>query len=287
MNARRLTAILLMLLFLAACGGDKPAPEGDPPILSGLESLPKQIATIALTETATPVIAGADSVVVAQPTSTAGPPRPTATLTPYVGIFLGAPTLDGSEDTTPAPTLAPYVINPASGGPVINNGGGFSSPGGNGGTCSVPVADRFADAYNANTTVQQQLGCPVGGGTSTTLVAQPFERGSMYWRETRQIYALANNGQFWQVTDSWQEGMPADDPGLVPPGGLLQPVRGFGLAWRNNQAIRDALGWSTQLETPYNSTWQDFERGALFVGQDNRVYAIFTAEGQHSGPLSS
>lgn len=280
---RRVTVALALVavLLLAACGEDHPAPSGDPPILSGFDSLPKQIVTIVLTPTPTPVIAGAEVVVVEQPTATPGPPRPTATLTPYVGVFLGQPT---SESGEPVPTLAPYVLNPVSGGPVVASGAiGPAS----GGTCSIPVAASFAKAYNGNPTVQQRLGCAVNGGASLAMVTQPFERGNMYWRsDTRQIYALANSGQFWQVADSWTEGMPADDPGLSAPGGLLQPVRGFGLAWRSNQAIRDALGWGTLPEAQYSGYWQDFERGAMLVGSGSLIYALFTAEGQHSGPLS-
>jgi hypothetical protein len=63
-------------------------------------------------------------------------------------------------------------------------------------------------------------------------------------------------------------------------------VRGFGLVWRSNQTIRDALGWGTLAEAPYSGTWQDFERGAMLVGGSGRIYAIYPAEGQHSGPLS-
>jgi hypothetical protein len=276
-----LVVALIAVFFLAACGEDNPAPTGDPPILNSFDSMPKQIATIVLTPTPTLVIAGAEVVVVEQPTSTPGPPRPTATLTPYVGVFLGQPT---SESGQPVPTLAPYVINPVSGGPVVASGGiGPAS----GGACSIPVAASFANAYNGSPTVQQRLGCPVNGGAPVSMVTQPFERGNMYWRsDTRQIYALANSGQFWQVADSWTEGMPADDPGLSVPGGLLQPVRGFGLAWRSNQAIRDAVGWGALPEAQYSGYWQDFERGAMFVGSSSLIYALFPAEGQHSGPLS-
>jgi hypothetical protein len=47
--------------------------------------------------------------------------------------------------------------------------------------------------------------------------------------------------------------MPEDDPSLVPPEGLYQPVRGFGVAWRDEQAtpgfrVRDRLGWAIDQE---------------------------------------
>jgi hypothetical protein len=271
----------VLAVLLAACGEDNPAPVGDPPILGGFESLPKQLATIALTPTPSPVMAAVQGQPIAaaqQSTPTHGPPRPTPTLTPYVGIFLGEPTVEGGE---PAATLAPYVINPGGGEPVVP---GAVVPS-DGGSCGSPIASVFTNAYS---TVQQRLGCPLNGGAPIYgMATQAFERGNMFWRsDTRQIYALAANGQFWQMTDTWNESMPADDPASQPPDGLLQPVRGFGLVWRSDQAIRDAIGWAALPEAQYDGYWQDFERGAMFVGNNSLIYALFTAESQHSGPLS-
>jgi hypothetical protein len=270
------------LLLLSACGDDKPNSQGDPPVLTGFDAMPKQIVTLALTATPTQVVVGAQAVSVSQPTLTAGPPPPTPTLTPYVGVFLGDTT---SEDGEPVPTLEPYVINLNSSGVVVGTGGtGVVTSG----TCGVPAASRFANAYNTNTTVQQRLGCPTNGGiTVSGMVTEPFERGSMFWRgDTRLIYVLSTSGQFWQMADSWTESIPASDPAYSPPGGLIQPVRGFGLVWRSNQPIRDALGWATLSEAQYDGFWQDFERGAMFVGNNGLIYAVYTAEGQNSGPLS-
>lgn len=284
---KRLACLMILILLLAACSDENPPADGDPPLLSGFDAMPKELATVALTATPTPVLESGATVSVAMITSTPEPPRPTATLTPYAGVFMGEPTSDGSEeegDDEPLPTLAPYVVNPGIGGPVV--GGSGIGPSGTGGACNIPVTATFANAYNSNTTLQEKLGCPVNGGSTVQLVMQPFERGEMIWRDTRQIYALAASGQFWQVADAWLEGMPADDPAFAPPGGLIQPVRGFGLVWRSNQSIRDALGWGTLSEAPYTGTWQDFERGAMLVGGGGRIYAIYTAEGQHSGPLS-
>lgn len=287
MKRRTFACLIVLILLLVACSDDNPPLDSDPPILSGFDTMPKELATVALTTTPTPVLESGETVNVAMITSTPEPPHATATLTPYAGVFMGEPTSDGGEEEDgeePAPTLAPYVINPGIGAPVIG-GNGVGQPG-TSGTCNVPVNALFATVYNGNTTLQEKLGCPVNGGSTAQLVIQPFERGEMIWRDTRQIYALAVSGQFWQVADTWQEGMPADDPAFAPPGGLIQPVRGFGLVWRSNQAIRDALGWGTLAEAPYSGTWQDFERGAMLVGGNGRIYAIYTAEGQHSGPLS-
>ncbi|MBI5959955.1 MAG: hypothetical protein HY866_14545, partial [Chloroflexi bacterium] len=170
-------------LLLAACGDDNGSPQGDPPLLSGFESMPKQIITLVLTPTPSPVVAGMPVVSVAQPSPTPGAPRPTVTLTPYVGVFLGETV---SEEGEPLPTLAPYVINPAAGGAVVGVGVNNTT----GGTCGIPVAARFGNAYNTNASVQQRIGCPVNGGSVILgMVTEPFERGNMFWRsDTRQIY---------------------------------------------------------------------------------------------------
>lgn len=273
MKRRRLILWLVvgvLVALLAACGEDDPGPDTDPPILGGVESLPKEIATVVLTPTATAVIGGPgglpDPLI-----PTAGPPLPTPTMTPYVGIFLGQPTSESGEAVSTIPPLAPYTVDTGAGNVISSSAGG----------CGVPVAQIFVNAYAA---AQDRLGCPVGGAVVSTIVTQPFERGDLYWRDVRQIYALADSGQFWQIADNWQEGM--EDPSLGPPAGLIQPVRGFGLAWRSNPAVQEALGWGTQPESPYSGQWQDFERGAMLTGADELIYAIFPGEGRHSGPLS-
>jgi hypothetical protein len=281
---RRATLLLLALLLLAACSDEAPAPSGDPPILTSFDALPKQLATVVLTATPTPVLVGGETVAVAVVvTPTPGPPQPTATMTPYVGIFLGQPT---SESGEPAPTIAPYVFGGmTAGGAVIASG--VVGAGSEGGACGFAVSAVVANAYNRDAALRERLGCPLSGGTPVALMAvQPFERGVMVWRgDVRQIYALANSGQFWQVADSWNEGMPADDPAFSAPPGVIQPVRGFGLVWRNNAAIREALGWGTQPESSASGFWQDFERGAL-LSTGGAVYALFSAEGRHAGPLA-
>lgn len=271
------------LLGLVACSDEAPAPAGDPPVLVGFESMPKQLATVVFTDTPTPVIASGETVPITVPTSTPGPPRPTPTMTPYVGIFLGPPT---SESGEPAPTLIPYAfgaVAPASGGVIAS---GVVGAGG-AGACSFSVGAMVANAYNRDAALRERLGCPVNGGALVTPMAlQPFERGLMLWRgDTRQIIALAHNGQLWQVADSWNEGMPADDPAFAAPPGVVQPVRGFGLVWRSNPALRDALGWGTQPEAPTEGFWQDFERGVM-LAVGGTVYALYPTEGRHSGPLA-
>lgn len=279
---RRWWLLLVAAILIAGCAEESTGVPDDPPILTGIDPLPKQVATVAMTATPSPVLVGMPlAAEYQQPTSTPARPQPTPTLTPYVGVFLGRPTSESGEALAEdIPTLAPFVVGPMGSSSV----GGLESRGVT--DCTIQPAALFANAFGADPALQERLGCPVGVGTSEQLAAQPFERGVLYWRQNKQIYVLANSGQFWQVADAWQEGMPTDDPALSAPAGLVQPIRGFGLIWRTNQAIRDAVGWGTQSEALIGGFWQDFERGAMFQGLHGQIVAIFPAEGQHSGPLA-
>jgi serine/threonine-protein kinase len=282
MGHGRWLVLLVLAILMAGCADESSQAPDDPPILVGFDSLPKQVATVAMTPTPSPVLVGLQSAAdFQQPTATPAPPQPTPTLTPYVGIFLGRPTSESGEALADdIPTIAPFVVGPM----------GNSSVGGLIGDatidCPIQPAPVFAPAFAADPALQERLGCPVTAGAGEQMAAQPFERGTLYWRQNRQIYALASSGQFWMVPDTWNEGMPPDDPAFSAPAGLVQPIRGFGLVWRTNQVIREAVGWGTMGETLISGFWQDFERGAMLQGLNGQVVAIFTAEGQHSGPLA-
>lgn len=273
--------LALAIFVLSACGAEAPAVPPDPPVLTGFDALPKQLATVALTPTPSPVLVGAPASGLTYPTHTPAPPRPTPTLTPYVGIFLGRPTSESGEALADdIPTLAPFVVGPLGGSGLLGGLAGDSLT-----SCALTPDPPFLASYTADAALQERLGCPVAMGRAEQLAAQPFERGAMYWRQNGQIYALAASGQLWQVTDAWHEGLPPDDPAFSPPAGLVQPVRGFGLAWRTNTAIRDALGWGVQPEALISGYWQDFERGAMLQGLSGQIVALFPAEGQYAGPL--
>lgn len=106
--------------------------------------------------------------------------------------------------------------------------------------------------------------CPRSEGTTGLAVTQAFEHGRMFWLSwNRLIYILFDDALSprWSITqDSWQPGMPEDDPALVPPAGLVQPVRGFGRVWRGDADTylnaRERLGWALEQERSYDSTLQ-------------------------------
>ena len=82
----------------------------------------------------------------------------------------------------------------------------------------------------------------------------------MIWIGSERAIAIifndGGNPRWLLAADTYQDGMPANDPGLVPPGGLFQPERGFGLLWRNTPTVRERLGWALAPESGYTATLQ-------------------------------
>jgi hypothetical protein len=223
-----------------------------------------------------------------------------------VGVFIGAATFEPGDvvNQIPSGTRAPRLIGTApvvsipifvpttavgTGNPQPITGGGVVSTG----DCGTQPDARFVNLAQ-NATVRQQVGCPTAGAFTANLVQQPFQKGVMIWRDTRQIYVMsvaaiqqgATTDTLWIVPDQWNESLPASDAAYTPPEGLTQPVRGFGYVWRSNQQIRDAIGWALAGEQPYQGTWQDFERGWMMTGADGRVYVLIPGNptGIHLGP---
>ncbi len=153
--------------------------------------------------------------------------------------------------------------------------------------CAPPVPP-FTVAYQINVEGAALLGCPTGTVQGVRGVFQTFERGVMFWRESdRSIFAISTGGigqgqpsdTWWRLDDTFQEGEPESDPNLVPPEGLLQPVRGFGKVWRDNAPVRDALGWATGVEYPAESQWLDFEGGWMMAGPGGSPVFLMVPQG--------
>ncbi len=100
---------------------------------------------------------------------------------------------------------------------------------------------------------------------------QPFERGRMFWLEpTGQIWVMIETEPgvgLWQVyEDLFREGDMEFDPTITAPEGLLQPVRGFGLIWRNNDEVRAGLGWGTDIEVGFVTNYEYQPGGEVIEG---------------------
>lgn len=102
--------------------------------------------------------------------------------------------------------------------------------------------------------------CAAAPAQVTLQAEQTFERGRMVWvASLDRVYVIFEDGlrPGWaQYPDEFNEGDPERDDSLVPPPGLEQPIRGFGLVWRSNPRVRERLGWALSPEVPYEGMVQ-------------------------------
>jgi hypothetical protein len=102
--------------------------------------------------------------------------------------------------------------------------------------------------------------CPYTTTLDSKAAVQYFERGLMIWIEKEdRIYVLFEDGSSpkWNAyADEWDPGEPDRDPTLTAPSGFFQPVRGFGLIWREESSTGERLGWATGEELAFSSALQ-------------------------------
>lgn len=131
--------------------------------------------------------------------------------------------------------------------------------------------------------------CPQDAVLVSPGAEQAFEHGWMIWvGEEDRIYVLYNDETFspkWQAfQDEWNEGDPIDDPSITPPPGFYQPVRGFGLVWREQPNVRDRLGWALAPEAAYTTQVQ---RTSYYKYNHTYIRAydgnVWHLEPEHSG----
>lgn len=141
----------------------------------------------------------------------------------------------------------------------------------------LPLISPEADTTQTQSVPTQQTtptASPTAGPTATPdvfptpivgqifVAQQSFQNGEMMWLEPiDQIWVLTTDGdgvKTWIVQDdTFEDGMPENDPTLIAPElGLIQPIRGFGMLWRNDQNIQDMLGWATGEEVGYMTNYE-------------------------------
>ena len=120
---------------------------------------------------------------------------------------------------------------------------------------------------------------------SVAIVEQLFEHGRMIWiQPLRQIWVLTGvgtdptQGTWTCYPDTFLDGMVERDPQLDPVPGTtiitafegavpMQPVRGFGLVWRENLDVREALGWAYTHETLHTTRYEYHANGEVEDGE--------------------
>ncbi len=167
-------------------------------------------------------------------------------------------------------------------------GGGQPTPADN---CTFAPAPTFANSVRSNQTVRQLLGCAtdagIAGGNVKTAY-EDFQGGRMLYFYANDgdkgIYVLYNDGTYQVYADSWREG-DAVNSGLTPPGGLYEPIRGFGKVWREGAGVRQRLGWASNQEVGGTGARQGYAKGALFyTGTVDKVIALLPSGGNLTTP---
>lgn len=145
--------------------------------------------------------------------------------------------------------------------------------------CPVSPVRAFGKVYSENPNVARALGCAQQPEKGVYMAEQPFQKGFMYWRsDTRQIYAIMDNGRWGVFPDTWNEGDPSPNVGAPAPSGATEPVRGFGKVWREQSGVRDGLGWGTAPERGFDGVIEPFANGAM-LWSDKRIIFVLVSDG--------
>lgn len=106
--------------------------------------------------------------------------------------------------------------------------------------------------------------------TQIQVAEQVFQGGRMFWvQPSKDIWVMINEsgstetGTWMIFEDTFEEGEPEIDPDLTPPVDGVQPRRGFGLLWRENETVRTALGWGTTPEFGFVTNYEYRSGGYL------------------------
>ena len=169
---------------------------------------------------------------------------------------------DSSDTMTATPEAGPLPIN----SPVAS-----------------PVGTEVAEA-TAEITAEVS---PTPGPTATPdvfptpivgqilIAEQEFQNGKMFWLQPiNQVWIATTNSEGEQIwinrDDNFVEGSIESDPLLTPPAeGLMQPIRGFGLLWRNDLELQNLLGWATNDEFGYTTNYEYHWGGTV---DENNVF---------------
>ncbi|GIK40648.1 MAG: hypothetical protein BroJett011_44810 [Chloroflexota bacterium] len=209
------------------------------------------------------------------PTVTSLPsPTPTPSMTPSPTV-LPSPTPDiRPSPAADTPTAIPIIANPPTNAPDT------PTPTFTAVSCPVPITTTLTLALDADAT--RSLGCPRAEAMVVAAARQPFEHGLLLWRQdVNLIYGLGPDGAWFFTGDTWREGDPADDPAIIPPSGLYQPVRGFGKVWRERPDLREALGWATAEETGFIAVIQEFSGGTAWQDGERQQVVILWNNGSY------
>lgn len=258
---------MALLAILTACTGEAP-PEPT------MVAISKELVTVAVS--ATPNVEEAAATRSAT-TPTPIPPTPTIipTITPYVGVFIGAAEQPESRVVITAPLFGTGDDNPVAQTTVDPS------------RCLIaPIDTPYVTAWRSNSLVSQQMGCPLQGGFGFFGEIQIFETGIMiHYPEINAIYAMRPSEIITNGVYDYLENPPDTSTiGIQPPQGLLVPGDIFGDMWIAVAGLREEMGFARTEAQEAPIGIQRFE-GGTFI-QDvisGQVYALLV-DGTLLGP---
>lgn len=135
---------------------------------------------------------------------------------------------------------------------------------------ATPAAEDSTAASGGALNVQATPAMPTPVITQIQVAEQVFQGGRMFWvMPTGAIWVMLNDagttetGTWMIFEDTFEEGEAEIDPDLTPPVDGIQPRRGFGKLWRENEDIRTGLGWGTTPEFGFVTNYEYRSGGYL------------------------
>lgn len=194
---------------------------------------------------------------------------PTATPSPYIGVFLGEVETGGDGGAV----IAPALLGAATSSVAVTLVSGPVCPA----QADIAFGTRWAENVDASTA----LGCPIEGAGNYTGTLQLFERGVMYFIPTGEIWAIAPTlSRVWYSPNA-----PPVQPGDIQvPEGMMAPSLGFGAVWRGLPGVQDSLGFARTAEEGSKLVTQKFQNGILLADGGSGQVFVLLADGRAFGP---
>jgi len=174
--------------------------------------------------------------------------------------------LDGVEGGPRTGSIAIDDLSHATLADLPTPSAGSGSSTGSATACDIEAWGWFDGALTLTPGMAEKIGCATAEVGTMRAATQDFQQGIMLWREAGDaIYVFFDAGGYQRYPDTWDAGMPEQDPQYGPaPEGYIQPRRGFGLVWEEHATVRDGLRWAVNEERPCDDAHvQPFERGLM------------------------
>ena len=95
------------------------------------------------------------------------------------------------------------------------------------------------------------------------------------WYAQPVVYVLYADSTYQRLEDTFDAALDPISGAETPPNGLVEPMYGFGKAWREQPGVRESLGWATSSETPGPGCFQVFLGGDMvWISQTNQTYVF-------------